>query len=195
MKRLELLTDLQNSAIQCTECPLHKNRVHSVFSRGNYQASVMLVGEAGGKEENKQGRPFVGLAGSLLNRLLKELDISSDLYYITNVCCCSPPNNRTPFLNEIEICSELFLFKQIDIIQPKVIVALGKTASLALLGPGPGILKQRGNWSKYKEFSVLPTLHPSFCLRQPEYEAILKTDLQAAFLCSQKQNHDHQKIK
>ena len=161
------LQQLADSLHNCQRCPLAKlGRRQVVFGVGNPQASVMFVGEAPGFNEDQKGEPFVGAAGQLLNELLQSVGLSRADIYFANVIKCRPPGNRNPEPDEVEQC-EPFLFRQIDIIKPKVIVALGKFAAQSLLRTTDPISRIRGREYKYRDSLLMPTFHPAFLLRNP----------------------------
>jgi DNA polymerase len=137
----------------------------------------MFVGEGPGKEEDLQGRPFVGMAGQLLNRLLNKLGLRREEVYIANVVKCRPPGNRDPEPDEAATCLP-FLLKQIDSIQPLVIVTLGRPATQNLLQTNAPLTKIRGNWQKFKNIRVMPTFHPSYLLRFPKERQKTWEDMQ-----------------
>ncbi|HVI42757.1 MAG TPA: uracil-DNA glycosylase [Anaerovoracaceae bacterium] len=178
MNKLESLKVIADAAAACTSCELHKTRIKSVFSRGNPDSKIVFVGEAPGADENEQGLPFVGRAGKLLDAMIGAMGFNRDDIYVCNICKCRPPDNRKPLPDEMSACKP-FLTQQLDIVQPKVIVALGATAVEGLLGPGLGITKRRGNWGIYNGIKVMPTFHPSYLLRNPSAKDIVKLDLQA----------------
>jgi DNA polymerase len=154
----------------CRRCRLHEGRNKIVFGVGNEQSPLVFVGEGPGADEDAQGIPFVGRAGQLLTQMIdntakKEgMPITRDQIYICNVVKCRPPENRTPEPDEMEICGE-FLFRQLSVIKPKAIVALGGTAARALTGRKEGVTKMRGNWFKWHDIPVMVTYHPSYLLR------------------------------
>jgi DNA polymerase len=151
----------------CTRCKLHTlGRQQIVFGVGNPSAELMFVGEAPGADEDLQGVPFVGRAGQLLTKIIEAIDLTRDHVYIANVIKCRPPQNRNPEPDEVEIC-EPFLFQQIDIIRPKVIVALGKFAAQALLRTLDPISRLRGRVFEYRGAKLIPTFHPAYLLRNP----------------------------
>src|SRR4030095_3508685 len=151
----------------CTRCKLHKQgRTQIVFGVGNPGADLMFVGEAPGGDEDIQGIPFVGRAGQLLTRIIEAIGMTRDQVYIANVIKCRPPNNRNPEPDEVAQC-EQFLFRQIEIIKPKVIVALGKFAAQSLLKTNDPIARLRGREYKYRDAILMPTYHPAFLLRTP----------------------------
>jgi uracil-DNA glycosylase family 4 len=151
----------------CTRCKLHTlGRTQIVFGVGNPSADLMFVGEAPGGDEDIQGIPFVGRAGQLLTKIIEAIGLSRDDVYIANVIKCRPPQNRNPEPDEVETC-EPFLFRQIDVIQPKVIVALGKFAAQALLRTDAPISRLRGRVFDYRGAKLIPTFHPAYLLRNP----------------------------
>ena len=162
-----LLEHLRVSEIgDCRRCKLCEGRNTIVFGDGNPRARVMFVGEGPGFEEDRRGLPFVGKAGQLLNQIIEAMGFKREEVYIANVVKCRPPDNRTPQPDEVDACTP-FLFEQIDIIRPDVIVALGSPAAQALLGRTAGITKIRGTFSEYKGIRVMPTFHPAYLLRNP----------------------------
>jgi DNA polymerase len=151
----------------CTRCKLHTlGRTQIVFGVGNPDADLMFVGEAPGADEDVQGIPFVGRAGQLLTKIIEAIDLKREDVYIANVIKCRPPGNRNPDPDEVETC-EPFLFRQIDIIKPKVIVALGKFAAQALLRTLDPISRLRGRVFNYRGAKLIPTFHPAYLLRNP----------------------------
>ena len=152
----------------CSRCKLHTlGRKQIVFGVGNPNADLMFVGEAPGADEDEQGVPFVGRAGQLLTKIIEAIGLTRDDVYIANVIKCRPPGNRNPEPDEVAEC-EPFLFRQIDAIQPKVIVALGTFAAKALLKSDLPISKLRGQFYDYRGAKLLPTFHPAFLLRSPD---------------------------
>ena len=151
----------------CTRCKLHTlGRKQIVFGVGNPRAQLMFVGEAPGADEDIQGEPFVGRAGQLLTKIIEAIGLKREDVYIANVIKCRPPQNRNPEPDEVEQC-EPFLFRQIDTIKPKVIVALGKFAAQCLLRTAEPITKIRGREYKYRDAILMPTYHPAYLLRNP----------------------------
>ena len=151
----------------CSRCKLHTlGRKQVVYGVGNPNADLMFVGEAPGADEDIQGEPFVGRAGQLLTRIIEAIDLKREDVYIANVIKCRPPGNRNPEPDEVEQC-EPFLFRQIDHIKPKVIVALGKFAAQSLLKTNEPITKLRGREFKYRDAILMPTYHPAYLLRTP----------------------------
>lgn len=169
-RQLSPLQVIQEDIGDCTRCRLHKGRKTIVFGSGNPNAKLVFIGEGPGADEDEQGLPFVGRAGQLLTRMIDGtcerigLPIRRPDVYICNVVKCRPPNNRTPEMDEMEVCGQ-FLFRQVKVIQPKAICVLGGTAAKALLTPGVGITRLRGNWTEWGGIRVMPTYHPSYLLR------------------------------
>jgi len=161
------LDELKKICLNCTLCDLSKTRTNVVFGEGNPNADLIFIGEGPGAEEDKTGRPFVGRAGKLLTKIiLNVLNLTREDVYIANIVKCRPPNNRVPNIEEAETCKP-YLLKQIDIINPKILVCLGKTAFMYLMNSDLPISKVRGQIFEYKEKKVIPTFHPSFLLRNP----------------------------
>jgi DNA polymerase len=151
----------------CSRCKLHTlGRKQVVFGVGNPDADLMFVGEAPGADEDIQGEPFVGRAGQLLTKIIEAIGLRREDVYIANVIKCRPPGNRNPEPDEVEQC-EPFLFRQIDTVKPKVIVALGKFAAQCLLRTGDPITRIRGREFKYRDAILIPTYHPAYLLRTP----------------------------
>ena len=152
----------------CTRCKLHQQgRMQIVFGVGNPNADLMFVGEAPGADEDIQGIPFVGRAGQLLTKIIEAIGLTRDDVYIANVIKCRPPGNRNPDPDEVASC-EPFLFRQIDAIEPRVIVALGTFAAKALLKTQDPISRLRGRVFDFRGAKLIPTFHPAFLLRSPE---------------------------
>ena len=150
----------------CSLCPLCEQRNKIVFGAGNPQARLVLVGEAPGREEDEKGYPFVGEAGKLLDKILLAMHLSREEVYICNVLKCRPPDNRDPQPDEIASC-EPFLKQQLALIQPELIVTLGRFAAQELLKTKEPIGKLRGNWHEYEGIPLMPTFHPAYLLRNP----------------------------
>lgn len=151
----------------CTRCKLHTlGRRQVVFGVGNPQARLMFVGEAPGEDEDKQGEPFVGRAGQLLTKIIEAIGMTREQVYIANVIKCRPPGNRNPEPDEVATC-EPFLFQQIALIQPRVVVALGKFAAQSLLRTTEPITKLRGRVFEFRGAQLIPTFHPAYLLRNP----------------------------
>ena len=163
----EALRALRADIGECTRCKLHTlGRSQIVFGVGNPNANLMFVGEAPGADEDVQGVPFVGRAGQLLTKIIEAIGLTRDQVYIANVIKCRPPQNRNPEPDEVETC-EPFLFRQIDAIEPKVIVALGKFAAQGLLRTLDPISRLRGRVFEYRGAKLIPTFHPAYLLRNP----------------------------
>jgi len=161
------LKELEKICKNCTLCNLSKTRTNVVFGEGNPNAKLMFIGEGPGEMEDKTGRPFVGRAGKLLTKIINTvLEIDRSEVYIANIVKCRPPNNRVPTIEEAETCKP-YLLKQIDIINPEILVCLGKTAFMYLLNSDIPISKVRGQIFEFKEKKVIPTYHPSYLLRNP----------------------------
>jgi DNA polymerase len=160
------MSRLQNEAMACKRCELHPTRNTVVFGVGDENADLMFVGEAPGADEDRQGEPFVGRAGQLLTKIIEAMGFTRDGVYIANVIKCRPPGNRNPKPIEIETC-EPFLLRQVELIQPKVICALGSFAAQALLHTDEKISRLRGRFHDYHGSKLMPTYHPAFLLRNP----------------------------
>jgi DNA polymerase len=154
-----------------------QGRSQVVFGIGNPLTKLMFIGEGPGRDEDAQGKPFVGRAGQLLTKIIEAMKLTRDEIYISNVVKCRPPDNRTPLPNESDICKKLILFKEIDIIKPQIICALGATATQGLLGQDTSISKSRGVFFKFNDTLVLPTYHPAYLLRNPDAKKIVWEDM------------------
>jgi len=162
----------------CKRCKLsEQGRKQIVFGVGDARAELMFVGEAPGADEDQQGEPFVGRAGQLLNNMTKAMGIAREQVYIANVVKCRPPSNRTPERDECDTCSP-FLMRQIAVVQPKVIVALGAVAAKNLLAVQSSLGDLRGRWFEYRGCKLAVTYHPAFLLRDPRQKAETWKDLQ-----------------
>ena len=165
--RAEALSAIRADIGDCTRCKLHTlGRKQIVFGVGNPQARLMFVGEAPGADEDIQGEPFVGRAGQLLTKIIEAIDLKREDVYIANVIKCRPPQNRNPEPDEVETC-EPFLFRQIDVVKPAVIVALGNFAVQTLLRTLDPISRLRGRVFDYRGAKLIPTFHPAYLLRNP----------------------------
>lgn len=156
--------DLEARAMGCVACALHQGRNKVVFGTGHRTADLLFVGEGPGADEDLKGEPFVGHAGQLLDKIIVAMGLQRENVYICNVVKCRPPDNRTPLPDEVGACSP-FLFEQVELVAPKVIVTLGGPATKALLNTVQGIVSIRGRWGTFKGISVMPTYHPAFLLR------------------------------
>ena len=163
----------------CTRCALHKGRNKIVFADGDPQARLMFVGEGPGADEDAQGLPFVGRAGQLLNNMITAMGLKREEVYIANIVKCRPPGNRTPEPEEANTCSP-FLFRQIDVVRPEVIVALGATAATYLLGQRQPLAGLRGRVHSLRGAQLIVTYHPAFLLRDPRQKKEAWADLQIA---------------
>lgn len=155
---------LENSIVNCKKCKLCQNRANIVFGIGNKNADIMFVGEGPGADEDKQGLPFVGKAGQLMNKAFEGLGIDRGEVYIANIVKCRPPSNRVPENDEAEACLN-YLRNQVILVKPKIIVLLGSTALKNILGKDYGITSSRGNWIERKGILYMPTWHPAALLR------------------------------
>ncbi len=181
------LTELDTGFVRkCTKCRLHEHRTQTVFGVGNPRPTLVFVGEGPGYEEDVQGLPFVGRAGQLLTRMIAAMTLTREQVYICNVVKCRPPENRTPLRDEMETCSP-YLFRQLAILRPKVIVALGRPASQTLLATDAAISKLRGQFLDFRPpmplaglsgVKIMPTFHPAYLLRNPAAKGEAWADLQ-----------------
>jgi uracil-DNA glycosylase family 4 len=170
------LAQLASEAATCTRCVLHEKRTQSVFARGTPDAQLVFVGEGPGYEEDQQGLPFVGPAGKLLDRMITAMGFGRDEVYVCNIVKCRPPENRTPRPEEAIACSR-YLVPQLELVAPKVIVALGRCAA-ENLGVAQATGSWRGRWGTWRDIAVLPTYHPAYLLRSPEQKRVVWEDLQ-----------------
>lgn len=173
---------LRQAVTACTACKLHQTRTQTVFGVGNRQADWLLVGEAPGADEDAQGEPFVGRAGKLLNEMLFAANMPREQVFIANILKCRPPNNRDPLFDEMVHCTP-FLRQQIALLQPKLIIALGKTAAQYLLDTQTPISRLRGQEFTYADTGIplIPTYHPAYLLRSPQQKRTAWLDIQ--FIC------------
>ena len=162
----DLLADLERIALVCEKCRLAKTRTQVVYGVGSPNADLMFVGEAPGRDEDIQGKPFVGRAGQLLTDIIKAMKLTRDDVYIANVIKCRPPENRNPEPDELDACRP-WIRRQIELIQPRVIVTLGRFALQSLTEKGYAISSVRGQWLDYNGIRVMPTYHPAYLLRNP----------------------------
>jgi uracil-DNA glycosylase len=158
------MKDLEAAVKSCAGCGLSRTRRSAVFGEGNERAKLVFVGEAPGEEEDRQGRPFVGRAGKLLDRLIERIGLDREDVFICNVLKCRPPHNRDPEPQEVQACRD-YLLAQLELIRPKVICTLGKHAYNAIMGTEEKITRIRGTVTSYRGRTLLPTYHPSFLLR------------------------------
>lgn len=158
---------LQQSCLSCQGCPLADTRHHVVFGTGNPQAKVLFIGEGPGEHEDLEGEPFVGRGGQLLDRFLAAVDLDRrSNIYITNMVKCRPPKNRDPLPEEVAACAP-FLQKQLELIQPKIIVCLGRVAACALMDKNFKVTKEHGQWRQKDGVWMMGTFHPAALLRNP----------------------------
>jgi uracil-DNA glycosylase len=183
------LADLKKEALSCKDCDLCETRTKVVFGTGNPKAKLMFVGEAPGMDEDLQGLPFVGRAGELLMKIIESIDLKRADVYIANVLKCRPPDNRAPLPTEILAC-ERFLTKQIELVNPKVICALGKFAAQTLLRSTEPISKLRGKFYDYRSTKLMPTFHPAYLLRNPGDKRLVWDDMKKI----RKVLHEHDSI-
>jgi DNA polymerase len=162
---------------ECTRCKLHSTRNKLVFGDGNPKAELVFVGEGPGRDEDAQGLPFVGRAGKLLTQMIEAMGLQRKDVYICNVVKCRPPENRLPEPDEIKTCSP-FLLRQLDVIDPKVIVCLGACSAQTLLETNRGISHFRGQWLDFRGRKLMATYHPAYLLRNPAAKADVWKDLQ-----------------
>lgn len=176
-EKASALQALHEEFRNCTHCALSATRTQVVFGAGNPESQLMFVGEAPGYDEDKQGLPFVGAAGQLLTRILEAMKLRRDDVYIANCLKCRPPENRNPLPEEIAACNPI-LMRQIEIIQPKIICALGKFAAQTLLQTQDPISRIRGNFYDYQGIKLIPTFHPAYLLRNPDDKKLVWADMQ-----------------
>ncbi|MGI8556134.1 MAG: uracil-DNA glycosylase [Pyrinomonadaceae bacterium] len=162
----ETLEDIRADIGNCTRCPLWEGRTKIVHSEGNINADLVFVGEAPGANEDASGRPFVGRAGQLLDKIIEAIGLKREDVFIGNINRCRPPQNRTPTLPEAQTCKP-FLLREIGVVRPKIIIVLGNTACQNLLETKVGISKIRGEFQDYFGVKVMPTFHPAYLLRDP----------------------------
>ncbi len=172
------MENIRLAVSECHKCILAKTRTHPVAGEGDYNAVLMFIGEAPGYDEDQQGKPFVGRAGKLLTDIIKAMGMTREEVFIANVIKCRPPDNRAPMDNEITACVP-YLFNQIDIIKPKVIVTLGRYSTTAILGfrEQIKISELRGRFFGYKGIKVMPTYHPAYLLRNEKDKKLVWNDM------------------
>ncbi|HTZ49301.1 MAG TPA: uracil-DNA glycosylase [Verrucomicrobiae bacterium] len=173
----DTLLKIREDIGDCTRCKLHKGRNKLVFGDGSPTAELVFVGEGPGADEDRQGLPFVGRAGKLLTQMIEAMGLQRKDVYICNVVKCRPPENRVPEPDEVHTCSP-YLLRQIDVINPKVIVCLGAVAAKALLQTTKGITQFRGQWLEWRGRKLMATYHPAYLLRNPPAKADVWKDLQ-----------------
>ena len=175
-ERVEALRALEAEVIACTGCSLYRTRTRHVFGEGDVEAKLVFVGEAPGREEDLQGRPFVGAAGQLLTKMIEAIGLTREQVYICNVLKDRPPNNRLPEPVEMDACKP-YLARQLAIIRPRIICTLGAIATKALLGPHVSITQVRGTMHAFEEIPLIPTFHPAYLLRNPPAKKFVWQDL------------------
>jgi DNA polymerase len=176
--KAQQLRELDEDQVRgCTKCKLHGGRTNTVFGVGNPDAGIVFVGEAPGRDEDLQGEPFVGRAGQLLTKILKAIGLERDDVYICNVLKCRPPNNRDPEADEVVHC-EPYLLRQLEIIQPKVICALGRIAAQTLLQTRDSLTRMRATTHDYHGIPMIVTYHPAALLRNPNWKRPAWEDVQ-----------------
>ena len=173
----DTLLKIREDIGDCTRCKLHKGRNKIVFGDGSAKAQLVFVGEGPGADEDAQGLPFVGRAGKLLTQMIEAMGLQRKDVYICNVVKCRPPENRTPEPDEVQTCSP-FMFRQIDVLNPKVIVCLGAVAAKTLLETTRGISQFRGEWQEWRGRRLIATYHPAYLLRNPNAKSEVWKDLQ-----------------
>lgn len=162
-----IIGNLRNEIVQCTKCALSRSRKNVIFGEGNHEAKLFLIGEAPGRDEDIQGRPFVGKSGQLLDKILIACGFSREKHlFISNIIKCRPPENRIPTESEAKICMP-YLFRQIELINPVILVLLGSTALKYLMGPDLRITRTHGKWLSWNGKLVMPVYHPAALLRNP----------------------------
>lgn len=171
------LEDICSAVHNCTRCGLCRTRNNPVFGEGDPDARLMFIGEGPGAEEDRLGRPFVGKAGMLLDKMISAMQFTREEVYIANIVKCRPPDNRLPAPEEADLCIG-YLKRQIELIRPEVIVLLGATAVKYLLNVTTGISRMRGRWLSYENIPVMATFHPAFLLRQESAKRETWNDLQ-----------------
>jgi uracil-DNA glycosylase family 4 len=173
----DTLLKIREDLGECTRCKLHKTRNQIVFGDGSSKARLVFVGEGPGADEDEQGLPFVGRAGKLLTQMIEAMGLQRKDVYICNVVKCRPPGNRAPEPDEVTPCSP-FLLRQIDVMNPKVIVCLGAVAAKTLLNTTRGISQFRGRWLDWRGYKLMATYHPAYLLRNPPAKSEVWKDLQ-----------------
>lgn len=174
----ERLRRLEASIQNCTQCRLHTGRTHVVFGTGDSNADLVFVGEAPGRDEDRQGVPFVGRAGQLLTRIIEAIGLRREQVYIMNVVKCRPPENRNPQPDEVAACRPI-LQEQLESLRPRVICALGTFAAQTILQTDERISRLRGRFHMLGEIQVMPTYHPAYLLRNPQEKRAVWNDMQA----------------
>lgn len=172
----QTLDEIKEEVKKCAKCVLCENRTNTVFAEGNPNAKVMFIGEGPGADEDRQGLPFVGKAGQLMNQAFKGLGIDRSKVYIANIVKCRPPGNRTPLKNEAMACLD-YLRNQVILVKPEIVVLMGNTALKNILGDEYGITTSRGKWIEKKGIKYMPTFHPAALLRDDSKKIDFWNDL------------------
>ena len=175
--KIKNLEELNNAINTCMKCGLGKTRIKFVFGVGNPKAEIVVVGEAPGADEDEQGEPFVGRAGQLLNKILEAIQLKREEVFICNILKCRPPNNRDPQAEEIDCC-EPYLWKQLEIIKPKIILCAGRIAGQSLLKTNSSLTLLRGKVHDYRGIPLMVTYHPAALLRNPNWKRPCWEDMQ-----------------
>lgn len=177
--------DIEQHVAVCTACPLSRTRCRPVMGRGSHKASIMLIAEAPGGQEDRQGKPFVGDSGKILDDLLRDCGLGREEIYITNILKCHPPGNRDPKEEEKEACFP-YLKYETFLLKPKIIVCLGRVAAQRIISPDFKITRQHGTWICRKNCAMTATYHPSAVLRDPsKYESVKKDFLEIVRKCNE----------
>ena len=175
---MDKLKELRERCESCTNCPLHATRTNCVFGTGNPDADLMFVGEAPGEQEDLTGTPFVGRAGQLFDGFLYAVDIRREDVYIANILKCRPPNNRDPLPAEEDACIK-YLREQVRLVQPKIIVCLGRISAMRLIKPDYKITKEHGQWVERGSFLMTAVYHPAALLRDPRLKENMLRDMKS----------------
>ena len=178
-EKVKQMEQLKNSCINCKDCKLCTNRINIVFGVGDVNSKLMFIGEGPGADEDKTGIPFVGKAGKLMNMAFQAIGIDREKVYIANIVKCRPPGNRNPEAEEAKACMK-YLNRQIEIIQPKIIILLGSVALKNILGEEYGITASRGKWIEKDNIKYMPTFHPAALLRDETKKIDFIKDLKQA---------------
>ncbi len=168
-KRQRLTAMNENEVRVCTKCRLCETRTHTVFGEGDVDAKIFFIGEGPGETEDQTGRPFVGRAGELLNKMIAGMGLAREQVFIANIVKCRPPNNRVPAPDEVATCTP-YLERQLEMIRPSAIVTLGLPATQYMLQTKMSMGKMRGNWHAWRGIKLMPTYHPAYVLRNPTFE-------------------------
>ena len=189
LSEIKTLEELEKTVANCKKCPLNSARKNTVFGTGNPDANLMIIGEAPGADEDEQGKPFVGRAGKLLTDILKAINFSREEVFIANICKCRPPGNRRPNTEEVYFC-EQYLHKQIELIKPKFILALGLTAADTLFKSSHKMADIRGKIFDYQGIKTMVTYHPAALLRNPNWKRPVWEDVKILRKLYDEEVHD-----